>query len=165
MDSKVKALFFAQYLNQEVYQHDDWKEFNDKSCKELDPTYLQTGSNRLNGGYLVLRGVEQLTDDEAMTIAKIYDDECEWIVDSESKGCVVLKSPIETMWVWKDYSEPIFEVEDKEGSVTSYRINYAYAYLQAIGILLPFTYLDENKNPVTLSPEQIIELGWVKINS
>ncbi|AMR34145.1 hypothetical protein A0256_23185 [Mucilaginibacter sp. PAMC 26640] len=36
-------------------------------------------------------------------------------------------------------------------------------YLRAIGILIPFTYLDENNNPITLTPADIVQLGWAVV--
>lgn len=145
MDSKAKALFFAQYLNQKVYQHDDWKEFNDKSCKELDPTYLQTGSNRLNGGYLVLRGVDKLTDDECRIVYQLRD--IEMSEGGSRDDFSYIKHEI-TLWC-------------KYGNLDYLN----YQHLLRTGILLPFTYLDENNKPITLSPTEIIALGWAKINS
>lgn len=59
-----KAKFFAQYLKQKVVFKTDWECFNDKSLMELDPTYLQTGNNVLVGGYLVLKPLSSITDDD-----------------------------------------------------------------------------------------------------
>lgn len=149
MDSKIKALFFAQYLNQKVYQHDDWKDFNDKSCKELDPTYLQTGSNRLNGGYLVLRDISQLTIQELDLISQVYvgDDGFKLLGESDKQ----------------DYREEIKPalINCLESGLMR---NSIWDILRSIGIALPFTFLNETNQPETYSVEKLIELGWAKIN-
>lgn len=38
-------------------------------------------------------------------------------------------------------------------------------YLLRIGILLPFTYLNDQNQPETLTPAKLIEAGWAKIKA
>jgi hypothetical protein len=73
---------------------------------------------------------------------------------------------------WNGSSRDIFELQ-----ITTHNIvvicydkselipvsNNGIDFIRSIGILLPFTYLDENKQPITLSTDELITKGWVKI--
>ena len=144
-EQQAKALFFAQYLGQKVFTHKDLECFNDKSLSEIDATYLQSGSNRLSSGYLLLRSVSQLTDEEIITIATIiFGDKI---------------NDIQKL-LTRDGVENIFT----SGCNTSgQKMLKIFDYLLRIGILIPFTYLDETNKPVTFQPDEIIALGWAKI--
>lgn len=155
---KVKALFFAQYLGQKVAQHT--KSTTNLELQEVSCAVL--AFSEIFNTHLLLRSIKDLTDDKALIIAKIYDNDCEWILDSSTDNVIIFKSGIETIWIYKDNSETIFEVEDLTGNSTAYNINNAYQYLLRIGILLPFTYLDEENKPITIQPDTIIEIGWAK---
>lgn len=59
-----------------------------------------------------------------------------------------------------------FSVYDMEEDLSSQIDMKPFAcidYLRSIGVLLPFTYLNDKNKPVTLSTDEIIKLGWAKI--
>lgn len=66
-----KSIFFAQYLRQRVAMKKDWEEFNDKEPNILDPIYLQTGNHVLTGGYLLLKPLSSITDEELIHVARL----------------------------------------------------------------------------------------------
>jgi len=88
-------------------------------------------------GYIQLRDVADLTDEECENVGILHH----W-----HKG-----DPYNTKKVLQAMSDNnlglLYEIAD---------------YLRSISILLPFTYLDENNQPVTLSTEEILKLGWAK---
>jgi len=156
-EEQAKALFFAQYLRQKCGV------FPDNIF-----SYSITGAfldKYVENGFLLLRSIDNLDNAEILTIAYIYDSNCEWVIKDRSDNVCILESVVERMWVWLVYAEPIFEVSDikDESSNSTYNILSAYDYLRSIGILLPFTYLNEDNKPITLTTEQIIEKGWAKV--
>lgn len=164
-EQQAKALFFAQYLGQKVYTCTDWQSFSDKRPNVVDSTYLQQGSNRLNQGYLLLRSVNQLTDEEAIILVNLVyasgamtknctikrsDNYWEFIKISNKEGYVSIGIDVIRTGFNRDMS-----LESKFGIVVT-------DYLRSIGILLPFTYIDEAGKPITLQPDEIIKKGWAK---
>lgn len=141
MTDKIKSIFFAQYLGQKVFSHKDWIDFNDKSPNELDPIYLQCGSNRLSDGFLLLRSIEQLTDEELKICCDAYYKDGRTIDSVE-------------------YVRKCFILAYDGGNKTPIVI---FQLLLRLGILLPFTYLSEDNQPKTLTPTEIVNLGWAKI--
>lgn len=135
LSENVKQNFCANYLGQEVFMTDNY----------IKPTNLSVVHLANIKGYLLLRKVEQLTDDEVTIIAKITG------IDKQLRYAVGYRHR---------------EVKEYLSSY-SYRFHFSTSgivldYLRSIGILLPFTYFQDG-NPKTLTPEQIVERGWVRI--
>lgn len=147
-NTEAKVLYFAQYLGQKVFILSE-KQHNKPltlRCKLIDS--YENGYN--SGMYLLLRTVEQLKDEEK----KILIDCCGWDINYN----IFLID----YWEVKITSHNILILVNDENDVFEIN-NIGCDYLRSIGIVLPFTYLDENKTPTILSIEQIIKLGWAKL--
>lgn len=148
LSDNVKALFFAQYLGQEI-------EYNFNAGKRRVELYGLTQKQcffKRNDSFeekpiekcvLLLRKVEQLTDGELWIAGVIMG----WNeVKTEPKYVINrVKQFISTA------------IEDNNWDIS------VFQYLFRIGILLPFLYLDQDGKPQTLTVEQIVETGWVRI--
>lgn len=129
-NSKVKALFFAQYYGQCVVQvsngiGNNLQPVTGRMLYDLKP---------FDNPYLLLRAVDQLTDEEKYYLSELTQD---LSLNNERLKLKVLHSDFEMG---------------------------AYQYLIRIGILIPFTYIDENGKPQTLQPDEIIANGWAKLH-
>lgn len=163
-NSKVKALFFSNYYGQKILRWHQWVDDEESSVVDFQVPMSKFGVD--DGWYLLLRAVDQLTDEECLQICNIYDSSCKWTIKERQSMCILFESEVELLWLFKDHSEPIFCCEDKKGGENSpYNILAAYDYLRSIGVLLPFTYLDENGKPQTLQPDEIVARGWAKVQS
>lgn len=173
MNDKAKAIFFAQYIYQDVYNYNGWGE-NDTQVLRCDWIENNQPSSRL-----ILRSVEQLTDDELITIASIVcarhnrhyqpEDITYKISQKRRYDIFVIVKGVARYTVQLD-SDGIGFVDYYMGG-SGHIHHYAPAqfavtdYLRSIGMLLPFTYLNEDNKPITLSPNEIIKLGWAKYKS
>jgi len=135
ISNSVKAQLFALYFNQNVYHTDVWE---DGATDILDITRLEfLISQTTDIAYLQLRSVSDLTDDEAVHVAKFQDLE---------------------------YTDNVDIIGETKYKISKMWLNFLTAdYLHSIGIALPFTYLNENNHPITLSVEELINLNWIKI--
>lgn len=159
--SQIKALFFAQYFNQSVYMRKDWEDFNDSRPNPVGAMLLtETNKYFVEVGYLLLRTVSQLTDEELInliTIQSLYDD----IVIIEL--CKFGNVPYIKYHFSKGNKEVYSELALFDGGTYSRATNAQFQYMLRVGILLPFTFINEQGKPETYSPEKLIELGWCKI--
>ena len=152
-EQNVKALFLNQYAGIGLKMKCVAKSFQLQN-KELRGILLNDKSEKVlylsNNGYgdfydidewqLPLRSVSQLTDDEYVIIGSLT-----------FPGIGTTK-----------FSHLAFEAGRE--IVKKQRIGWSvYQYLQRIGVLTPFTYLNENNQPVTLQPDEIIAKGWAKL--
>lgn len=146
MDSKIKALFFAQYWGQKILDVNDYEESVIPDLREVDTEFFDEDAT---WGCLLLRGVDKLTDIEILEIA-------------------ILRG------YRKDHLDVIDGKELKEiiKEVRTYLSNYVYSevrlciidYLRLHGVITYFGYIDENKVLKQLSPTELIQLVWAKIN-
>jgi len=187
--SNIKALFFSRYLGTKIYTPNLapytftlWVEPTSQSVPQINIK----DAIELNG-YLLLRSVEQLTDEELNQIGKFVhqmpglnfeitrNDDIIHVQNTDHYGITRHFS------MYKNYgainANHHFEKTDKEpfktfshniGEIsTSSKLPIPYIaivdYLRSLGILLQFTYLDEANKPITLSPAELIAKGWVKI--
>ena len=135
---KAKTLFFAQYFGQAIIQ---WQ----GESLVINNTTL---NEQLKEDYLLLRTVEQLTDEEVLIVAEM------------------LTLDVETPYNIEFYRSEVLNYFNDETYFTRFNRSVSIIdYLRSIGILLPFTYLDENNKPQTLQPDEIIAKGWAKITN
>lgn len=138
-EQEIKALFFAQYYGQNVA----W-------CKNSADDYqlFRVLSNTLvdEVDYLILRSVEQLTDEEL----KVFANQSAYRLDEKN----IKKVGIAMV-------NHLFELNKWSGN----GILFLTDYLRSIGVLIPFTYLDSNNKPQTLQPDEIIAKGWTKLQT
>lgn len=176
---QAKQLFFAQYLEQRVAIQ---KSFG--YAQILNSRFLDGG---IDNSHLLLRTVNQLTDREAVQIARFAHQmpdtnfevkRCDDLIHVQHTDNYGITSHIS---LYKNYgsvnANVHFNKTEKEAFSTykanigeinrSARLPVPYIaicdYMRSIGILLPFTYLSEENKPVTLQPDEIISLGWAKI--
>jgi hypothetical protein len=157
---KIKALFYNQYAGIGLDMTCVAKSFQLPN-KELRGVLLNDNleltlylSDKgygdfydINEWVINLRSVDQLTDDEAVIVAF----QNRFIGNTDPDICAK---------VGRDILKRVFE--DKQSNMC---IPFECAdYLRSIGVLLPFTYLDENNKPITLQPDEIIARGWAKIS-
>lgn len=167
---KIQSQFYAQYLGQKVLRHSDYKK--DDECMEIQYVHLSDDWMR---HYLLLRKVEQLTDEEAHILMQIafYHPDNE-LIDAKECGAGDGDYNLDGSW-WLEAScrcwngalgvTPLlgFTLTDEDDKCeVVYNTIGCIDYLRSIGILLPFTYLKDG-NPKTLTPEQLIEFGWVRV--
>lgn len=162
MNDKVKSLFFSQYLEQKVFQTFGIVEV-------LEPKMLT-----VQNGYLLLRDISQLTENEALMLCKMQmtDEvlktmEIKRFYKYENKTWCLQYKFINGLR--QDVlGQPGYmhsEVALFDGGDYTYASNEQFKIMQAIGILTPFTYLSETNQPITLTPTEIINLGWAKLQS
>lgn len=146
--TEAHELFLAQHLGQYfVYQYSDLS--YSPPCRVTTEYLYIWKSNPGNEPILLLR-TEQLTDEEYLNVYRLKNND--FSISSkpyEDNKIKEGKRYIDNFWKY----------------TKGYRIQFVaiYQYLLRIGILLPFTYINEENKPVTLSPDEIIKLGWVKI--
>lgn len=174
-EQEAKSLFMAQYLGQCVFRYCD-------TCQiiKLYPGILNALSS---SSQLLLRSVNQLTDEECSICISIMLSKDFAIPDVE-----ILRWQDRIRYIFK--REPsIFDKVTEVDMIVDFMLNCelkftgehkkngncgveerhfwnanaCYTYLRSIGILLPFTYIDEAGQPTTLQPEEIIERGWAKL--
>jgi hypothetical protein len=137
---KIKALFFAQYLGQKVFCLNE----NDRILSVL-PCDL-TGTLRKRG-YLSLRAIEKISDDELIKCYHLHSADIGYDYTQDFENVLTMAHH----WI----------------SIDGYKVLLKYRstsdYLRRIGILIPFIYLNEQNQPITLSCETIVEKGWCVI--
>lgn len=110
--------------------------------------YDQTGQCDIDCASLLLRSIDSLTDEEIKTIAEMNG----WNNPKVSKDV---------------YDERILQYKVDLPSICNPAMRPTYLkplfdYLILIGTLLPFTYLNEDNKPITLTTQQIVDAGWAK---
>lgn len=139
--SETKALFFAHYYMQEVFI---------EPMMGKKPNYFN-GANIDDHGddnYLLLRSIDQLTDEEALHIAEIFDLDEKQIADTDL---------IE--WIEALFAESAGYFID---GYTGEQLLFAVDYLRSIGVILPILFLNEEKKPLKLLVDEILLLGWAR---
>lgn len=178
--NKIKAQWMAQYLGQNVMVPAPATTAGELTGNALS-SYLCVGTN-----YLLLRTVDMLTDEEAIQTAKTMYSFPDWIDNTipfvvKRYPYLTDRDPGETdisftaITMGKTQGKYHLKIYDNFGFYLGYETSdmlktiplHGYLpctdYLRAIGILTPFTYLNELNQPVTLSVKDLIEKGWVKI--
>jgi len=177
---EAKALFFAQYLGENLIVDEEYSEMkiNYILSLENDMGKIPLTDAVNNNCSLCLRSVEQLTDDEKMFLFELLVDNNYAKAGKLSIVSNELTEP-NGFSVIRDYShiksanpkqECIFRCSIVNNGViyTRYEVDeqnllIAFNYMLRIGILLPFTYLSDDNKPITLQRAEIINLGWAKI--
>ena len=138
MNDKVKAIFFAQYLYQNVvcsYAYNS----------PIPLNHIQQGTDE----YLLLRSINDLTDEEKIILANIYNPKIEFTDTQKVEFAgAILRDITYDLGAGSLIYSSIFEFKD---------------YLRSIGIALPFTFLNDQNQPETYSVEKLISLGWLTI--
>lgn len=130
----IKAKFFALYYGQHVFRYHK----GDETLFMVQGGCIEIANSK--DSFLLLRTVDMLRDDEKTPIAMLgYFGK-----DTNLKQVDILL---------KDYI-------DRQSIVSGSKWWFIQDYLRSIGILIPFTYLDESNNPITLTPSQLIEKGF-----
>ena len=146
-EQNVKALFFSQYLGQKVFYTTNLAPYTFNLTHEA----VNKDDAELNmaidwKGYLLLRSVSQLTDDEAIIIA-------------HQNRFTANNDPVICAKVGRDILKRVFD-----GSTPDMCLPFESAdYLRGIGILLPFTFIGEDGKPQTYSEDEILTKGWAKL--
>lgn len=183
MNNSHKAQLFAKYLGQKVFIINN--SYLGKLF-EVDCIDAEHGD-----GYLQLRDISDLSDEEYITLAKIafgyqWDDYTmrATIVPNHTnihddilsveimryiavpggerfyKDCHIQIDRVDT-----DINKYGFRNDGKEVSDEIIDSESAWAcldYLRSISVALPLTVLESGK-PITYSVEQMVEMGWVKL--
>lgn len=139
----------------------------------FDNSILDIDINEFN---LLLRSIDQLTDDECIMLASIVVGEpfnryrrMEVTRNYNFTGFpyIMVHHKSSTYSFQIDCTLINFNLIDMGEDISCQTNMKPYAcidYLRSIGILLPFTYLDENGKPITLQPDEIVSMGWAKID-
>lgn len=154
-NSKVKALFFAQYWGQEIlkYENSVGDKFWDKQVYPVDGHNLTCSGLQAH-----LRAVDQLTDEELFTLIHIHGFEYGEFEYVRHETGIEVNNSDEVFQLAYNF----FDI-NYCGETDGTKLIASYDYLRSIGILLPFTYIDENSKPQTLQPDEIVQRGWAKI--
>lgn len=137
--TSVKAQFFAMYLGQ-IFVSNGYPRKLERGITMSDASY---GSNHLE-----LRSVSDLTDEEIDIISQQY-------VGDKDFSMLSMSDKID----YREEIRPALQSCIKEGLMR----NEIWGILLNFGILLPFTYLNEDKKPVTLSVDELIEMNWAQL--
>lgn len=92
--------------------------------------------SNISQGILLLRTVDMLTNEETKIIRESHN--------------------------WPEITDVRLVLSNR---IKGNSLSSEFQYLLRIGILLPFTYLNEDNQPITLTPDEIIALGWAKIKT
>jgi len=167
MNNQAKAKFQMLYLGQNVYRYNE----------HIDHTYEVVGGHAhadyIKDSYLLLRSVEDLTDDEAIKLATIVieepfdryrrltvtrDKRGEYHYITVSHKNVRYRFCIDCFFV----NFAVYDMEDTISGEIDMKPYACIDYLRSIGICLPITCLDENNVPVTYDP---VEEKWAVIEN
>jgi hypothetical protein len=141
-EQKIKALFFAQYLGQKVY--------TDEYHLHEEPLPIIAGVLNIPiYGFLLLRSVNQLTDEELDIVLEKVAGIGQYEYTYEQNREIILRMFTED-----------FEDEVEVSPAIIVEVN---DYFKAIGVIRPFLYIDETGHPQTLSTEDIIARKWAQI--
>lgn len=152
MNDKIKAQFIAQYLGQPMYVHPEYTGDAITLGYKNEICIITLADAVANQHYaLLLRTVDMLTDEEVITIANMYG----W-GDTD-----ITKDRFDERILQFKIDLPCIEIPGYKHR----HLKFVFDYLIRIGILLSFTYLNDQNQPVTLSPDEIIEMGWAKIKA
>ncbi|MGZ3983412.1 MAG: hypothetical protein ACXVJE_19445 [Mucilaginibacter sp.] len=127
-------LFYAQYVGQNVF-----KQHGFKMQHLIVGRILDKCEEWLSPGYLSLRSIRQITDDEAIQCAKI----CYPPFYDEKDRNVLIR-----------LGRHVLEMPHLSANT--------YNYLRLIGVLVRFNYLDESGKMIEMSANEIIAKGWAK---
>jgi len=161
MTSENKAKFFAQYLRQPVYVNKNWNKF-EGSIAHLDCTYLQTGSNGLMEGYLFLKPISSISDEDAVEACKVaynlsFSYGAKWVTETDPViGYMTVKSHMSHHSFDIDFESGLVEQYQDEFNESGNLMNH-YAvcdYLRSKGYALPW---------MGLSVGEMVEASWIKL--
>jgi hypothetical protein len=152
--TEAKALFFAQYLWQNVGYGIDHLMVNRLTLNSNAAGKLKLSSVDKNCA-LLLRSVSQLTDEETKEVCQVFNYSLGYqtlVIDAE------IDNETGTLTFW------YHEADDRRCSYVEFEHlpQACTDYLKLKGIILSFTYLNEENKPITLQPDEIIKLGWAK---
>lgn len=134
---EAKGLFFARYLGQNVFKYDEFiehiYELRGGHCHD----YTETG-------YLLLRSIELLSDEEILNITEIIYGR-----GNNNITKLLARDGAVNMFIngWNIRGDKMLQIFD---------------YIRSIGILIQFTYVNDKNKPITLQPDEILKLGWAK---
>jgi hypothetical protein len=164
MNSNIQSLFRAQYLYQHILASEKHGHLFDVLPYDCKPVPTE--------GYLLLRSIDSLTDGERIILANCllgeWSNQVAIGIEKATKygvTCTVYFSILE--WRLAFYTDNTFSMctdiyLDCAADIDYKNYVIGIDYLKSLGILLPFTYLNENNKPITLTPQQIIDAGWAK---
>lgn len=135
---QAMVLFRAQYLGQPVF-----KTFG--IVEDLIPSMLT-----VQNGILLLRTVNQLTDGELLMVATILHSY--GVIPANQTHTKMIK---DAKWYLEKFTCYY--------STNAVVVRIVNQILLRIGIILSFTYLNEENQPTTLQPDEIVSLGWAKV--
>lgn len=189
---QAKALFFAQYLHQELTvlnePKETWYPFskNERGIfltgvlnnKIIIRRIAEDVKDRFDQSCLLLRLVSQLSDDEFINVAKLVFARHNRHYNSEEITYFKIKDKHQVVLSINGHNRFIAEITEDGVDFMEYRSggagresHYCPAqfavtdYFRSIGVLLPFTYLNEHNQPITLKPAEIFNLGWAQYKS
>lgn len=146
-NNQNKTLYFAHHYGQLVYRHRTWKS-NEKSWG-LNKDWLDVYS--VNSGYLLLTPLSQITDEDAIEVAKAYKSN---VRGYGSLGISFIEKE-ELMRAGREFTTRL------DGNYWNNFANItnmlcAFDLLRSRGYALPF---------MGLKIEKLIEYGWLKLKS
>lgn len=162
--TSVKAQFFAMYLGQKVFKLLGLEHIYDRPMEKI-----------YDEDYLELRHVSDLTDEEKFCMAELVcarhnrhykKNEVEYHISPKREFDIEVLVKGHRRYMVQLDTDGVGFVDYFMGGAG--RIHH-YApgqfavtdYLRSIGILISFTYLNEDKKPVTLSVDELIGMKWV----
>jgi hypothetical protein len=147
---KEKALFFAQYLGQKCNyfsvasnQKQDVVTVNGFIIDEISNWITRFNRDPYT---LLLRSVDQLTDKEKIQCYHLHSAAIAYDYTQDFADILTMANH----WLKNDGIKSLF------------KYSWIKDYLRLIGIIVPFSYIDETGKPVTLQPEEIIALNWAQ---
>lgn len=150
---QARELFNCQYYGQNVFM------FSNIPSNEIDELRILTGDLLIyKKSYLLLRTVNQLTDEEICAIGNYLRPEYFFTIERPGKHIKIVWADNYVFTIYDDLSFGFYELKP------FYEESEIKDTLRLFGVLVSFTYLsEENNQPVTLQPDEIIAKGWAKI--
>lgn len=147
VEAKGKEKFYSLYIHQKVFKQYKYEE---RDALELSVDMI-ANLNFTTDSYLLLRSIQQLTDDECYVVYTILNPTD--LIDIRTNKAMF---DLHISTLRKKILDRIYF----NRSITS--IIPLIDYLRSISILIPFTTII-NGEVKTYEVEDVIKLGWVKV--
>lgn len=149
LTSEMKAKYFAAHFHQIVFRNKHWLP---EEPNESVSTYILNTPTELSEGYLSLRPLEAISDEDAIEVARLNRMSDPSIFRNEKVVEVSMKGESISFWI----QDNEFDYRGKVGEETIfYDMNSGTAdYLRSRGYALSFG---------TLSVDQLIQAGWLQL--
>ena len=150
-NTENKAKFFAQYWGQEVLKYPGLNPVFEIQWQEFNPHIENEEIKPIQDGYLELKPLSSITDEDAIEVSSLLTQE-KYIVVERTDQYISLSKGKYDFFIWFD-GEILFN-NDNASQLPLERM-HVYDFFRLNGFALPWN---------GISVQEQIERGWVKLN-